>query len=403
MKKLMSQIKFIFLHPKIAFRQFSKRLSRSGFQSADPIEISNQFKYLTKIMKDEREKKDKVNKISWICLPSTAEGGGITTISRFVSFLESIGLEQEIIIYAGGKWFDIESQRKVLYNQLGISRRVNILSSTDIDRVDYAVATGWQSWGYATSVSEKSRRMVFLQDDETLFEPYGDSQILIKKLLPEFNDCISFGSWLETIALKSGVRNTGHFRAGVDEIYFNSPLPRKKQIVFYFQPEKNRRLPGLTLQVAQQLKKKLPNWSIVLFGSSGITKFESGIINLGVLNKLELSSLYRRSSIGVVFSASNASLLPLEMVSCGLHVVSNDGENVEWIDFNHEVIKFTTAEPEQIIDEIMKLVRDEHQKLRKDVTISPWEFLIKECVNDFVEKNPKSAFSEYIVKATKTI
>jgi hypothetical protein len=64
------------------------------------------------------------------------------------------------------------------------------------------------------------------------------------------------------LAVESGISHAGHFGAGVDEIYFNSPLKRKKEIIIYYQPEKSRRLPGLTIQVAQKLKKNHRHHSV---------------------------------------------------------------------------------------------------------------------------------------------
>jgi glycosyltransferase involved in cell wall biosynthesis len=51
--------------------------------------------------------------------------------------------------------------------------------------------------------------------------------------------------------------------------------------------------------------------------------------NLGVLSPRELAALYRRATVGVVFSLTNLSLVTQEMMASGLPVVELDGENVQ--------------------------------------------------------------------------
>ena len=44
-----------------------------------------------------------------------------------------------------------------------------------------------------------------------------------------------------------------------------------------------------------------------------------------------LPRLYSECDVALVVSLTNLSLLPLELMACGCPVVSNTGENVEWL------------------------------------------------------------------------
>ena len=47
----------------------------------------------------------------------------------------------------------------------------------------------------------------------------------------------------------------------------------------------------------------------------------------GVLSPINLAQLYRSSDFGCVFSGTNYSLVPLEMMACGIPVLEFDGQN----------------------------------------------------------------------------
>jgi glycosyltransferase involved in cell wall biosynthesis len=54
-------------------------------------------------------------------------------------------------------------------------------------------------------------------------------------------------------------------------------------------------------------------------------------LNAGLVSLDELPDLYSKVDAALVISSTNLSLLPLELMACGCPVVSNSGENVEWM------------------------------------------------------------------------
>ena len=68
---------------------------------------------------------------------------------------------------------------------------------------------------------------------------------------------------------------------------------------------------------------------------------------LSVLSPSKLGDLYRSCDIGCVFSGTNYSLIPIEMMASGLPILEFDGENIRST-FPRETIYLTKPAPEDI-------------------------------------------------------
>ncbi|HEX7957737.1 MAG TPA: glycosyltransferase, partial [Pyrinomonadaceae bacterium] len=104
------------------------------------------------------------------------------------------------------------------------------------------------------------------------------------------------------------------------------PAPRvKKRVVFYARHETRRRGTELGLSALALLKRRLPDTEVILFGSPELPyelPFEH--TSAGVLGERELADLYRGAAAGLSVSLTNYSLVPQEMLACGLPVVEMD-------------------------------------------------------------------------------
>ena len=123
-----------------------------------------------------------------------------------------------------------------------------------------------------------------------------------------------------------------------------------------------RRCYEIGLEVFGILNKKLPDYELILFGSNHIPYVDSiKYKNLKVLPSInDLAALYRTSTLGIVFSTTNPSLVPYEMMACGLPVVdmklehseSNYGDSIE------NAFLFSSI-PEKMAEEIILVINDE--------------------------------------------
>jgi glycosyltransferase involved in cell wall biosynthesis len=80
---------------------------------------------------------------------------------------------------------------------------------------------------------------------------------------------------------------------------------------------------------------------------------------VGVQPPRELARLYRRASVGLVFSLTTHSLVAHEMMASGLPVVELDGENVtSALGESGEVVELADRTPDSIADAVERLLDD---------------------------------------------
>lgn len=93
-------------------------------------------------------------------------------------------------------------------------------------------------------------------------------------------------------------------------------------------------------------------------------KLPNGMENLGIVPLKDLRDLYQQCDAALVLSFTNLSLVPLELMACGCPVISNKGENVEWI-LSDEIA--TLAEPtvHGIVTALLKVIDDRAGAERK--------------------------------------
>jgi glycosyltransferase involved in cell wall biosynthesis len=118
-------------------------------------------------------------------------------------------------------------------------------------------------------------------------------------------------------------------------IYFpdgrNTSRPHKK-IFFYARPATERRAFEIGVLVLAEVKKRMEDVEIVLAGAaldSYTLPFE--YTSKGIVHPDLLGALYRDCDLALVLSFTNLSLAPLELMACGVPVISNRGQNTEWL------------------------------------------------------------------------
>ena len=99
-------------------------------------------------------------------------------------------------------------------------------------------------------------------------------------------------------------------------------------IAVYARGETSRRAVELAIAGLATLFERRLDQRVVLFGSNFPPTVPFPCENVGVVPPAELAALYRRASIGLVFSLTNLSLVDQEMMAAGLPVVELDVENV---------------------------------------------------------------------------
>jgi glycosyltransferase involved in cell wall biosynthesis len=91
----------------------------------------------------------------------------------------------------------------------------------------------------------------------------------------------------------------------------------------------------------------------------------------GVITPAELATLFRECDLGIVFSATNYSLVPQDMMACGLPVVELRGENTECI-FPDGVATLVEPDPHAIATGIAALLADPAAREKQAAVARAW-------------------------------
>jgi hypothetical protein len=80
---------------------------------------------------------------------------------------------------------------------------------------------------------------------------------------------------------------------------------------------------------------------------------EFPFVNLGTLDVAQLPELYNRCAVALLLSLTSVSLLPLEVLACGVVPVVNDADNTRISLDNNPGIDFVVTSPSLMADHII--------------------------------------------------
>ncbi|MBK3398719.1 glycosyltransferase [Methylobacterium ajmalii] len=306
--------------------------------------------------------------IHWIVPSFGSPGaGGHMSIFRMVRFLETFGHRQTIWLQNAVHFRDqahAKSRIREWYQPIG--DRVNVLFLPDDTRQlsgDVLIATDcWTAFPAATAAAFQER-FYFVQDYEPAFYPAGEIQ-QIAELTYDFGfSCLAAGRWLQQLMEERGIWARAWDLAVDHDIYFPRPniaAPSQAiKIAFYARGYTPRRAVRLGIAALNDLAQRLPGIEVHLFGQDDldVSEIQFPFVNHGILSSEGLSDLYRCSDIGIVFSATNYSLVPLEMMACGLPLVELDVPSTRAV-FSGDEVSLAKPVPSAIAACIEALAKD---------------------------------------------
>jgi O-antigen biosynthesis protein len=262
-----------------------------------------------------------------IVIPQFRRGsGGHHTIADLVRGLEARGHRIELWLEdeEGRHVGESPEQTKALFDDF--FGAVSAGLRRDFDRfagADVALATGWQTVARVLRLPSASARAYLVQDHEPEF--YGTSA---ERMWAEWSfrqglHCICASPWLADLARDTYGASASSFDLGVDHEHYR-PLPthrRQDLVLAYARAVTPRRAVPLVLLAMQELHRLRPDIEIALFGEARPIDAPFPYRNLGVLDPPALAHAYASAAVGVVASLTNPSLVPTEMLACGLPVV----------------------------------------------------------------------------------
>jgi FMN phosphatase YigB (HAD superfamily) len=203
------------------------------------------------------------------------------------------------------------------------------------------------------------RGKILLMQDTEWYDDFKASQTTSKWLMDSYcldMSYITICNYLGEVLRKNFNKNPANVKSVQFEVsknYINKHISREDAVCILYQPEKKRRNPTFTLEVAKTLTEK--GIKVYLYGGAKVSS-EYGT-SLGLLTIDECVSLYNTCKIGFIVQCTNPSRIPLEMVSCGLDVVTLNTIPlpVGNLDYDKEPNVFISTRDNAVSDIISKL------------------------------------------------
>lgn len=322
--------------------------------------------------------------IHWVILEFGVGQGGHMTIFRIIRWLEIFGHRCTIWInHPGIHSSSLKAFEDITRHYQPIRSDVRFVADGFLDASgDVVIATGWQTVQIVSHAQKFKDRFYFVQDYESTFYSRGTLSILAELTYLKDLACICCGSWLEGIMRDRYGRWARHFwLAADDSIYFRSSNPRPAnrvpKIAFYGRIGTSWRAVELGLLGLQHLASQSVAFHVDLYGGDlhggrlDVSRAPFSCTLHGTLKPEELGELYRAADLGLCFSTTNYSIVPQEMMACGLPVVEIDVESTRAI-YPEGVVTFCGPQPHEIADAIGSLLRDPDRRRRQAEAAIAW-------------------------------
>lgn len=277
-----------------------------------------------------QEKKDVYHTITFVTTGIIAYDGGQTTMLHLGTLLSQEGYDVYYLSYVPQTRQEMAQNAE--FNYPSYQGTCLDMSQLDEHKSDIWIATLWES-AYVIK-NKPGYKMYFVQDYEPYFYPFGDRYQLAKKSYELGLHMVSLGPWCAKM-----IRENCQVNSPIDQINFPVNLesyPYQKRDFSRYQNKKTfdvavytkwrspRRAPINIQLTLKNCQKILANHGVKLnlhyFGTEKDAQFISGE-NLGKLTQAEMIKLYHESDFGIAPSMTNFSLVPFEMMSCGLPLI----------------------------------------------------------------------------------
>jgi glycosyltransferase involved in cell wall biosynthesis len=338
-----------------------------------------------------------VNKldIHWVLPPFGKGSGGVTTILRFVKGLEDAGHVCTIWINV----LDLHNVEKnipykdiIMNDFFPINAVVKELpEDVEVIQGDVLIATDRYTCYPVRAMNKFNKRFYFVQDQEEQFYSLGSEYFFTIETYKFGFDCLCAGKWLEKNMREKYLNWSMSWDLSVNrEIYF--PTEKKQniipRIVCYARYVTPRRAVELLLLGLDVLAEQNIEFEVDFFGwqlPPLAVKYKYK--DHGVISEVELAKLYNQGDIGVVFSATNYSLIPKEMMATGLPVVELNTESIN-LEFTDDVIVKVDPNPIDISSKLLKLLQD--KTFRNEVAQLGFDFVKNDSWEESIKKVEKT-------------
>ncbi|GHG85274.1 glycosyltransferase [Comamonas sp. JC664] len=296
---------------------------------------------------------------------------GIHTLFRFADLMQRRhGVRSDFVIYdkPGASPGDFEARVAAVFpSTVGAFR---VLSGPEglaaLPPCDLAIATYWTSAYQVLRHPRAAVRGYFVQDYEPMFFAAGTQWALAEQTYNlGFQGIFNTPGLRDYVQAQHGMGGFA-FEPAVDPALFHARRPERKgpvRVFFYGRPGNERNGFELGLAALARLKRELgaavdivtagAEWHPESYGVRGL------VTNLGVLPAERTAALYRECDVGLCFMFTrHPSYLPLEMMACGVTVVTNDNPANHWLLRDGENCLLAAPTTSSVLAQLRRAVED---------------------------------------------
>jgi glycosyltransferase involved in cell wall biosynthesis len=234
---------------------------------------------------------------------------------------------------------------------------------------DVAIATGWDTVYATLLLADCGARAYLINDHEPEFFPTSAEAIWAADTYRRGLYGISASRWLRDLLFERYGQRGTWFRLGVDTAtYHPRDVERRRDIVaVYGRASTPRRAVPLALAAAAELRRRRPGVRVVLFGEGEPPSGPVGYESVGLLPPRALAELYSEATVGLCLSLTNYSLVPQEMMACGLPCVDVAGGSAA-AEFGADGgVEVAAPQATALADAMERLIVDEELWLRRSL------------------------------------
>lgn len=227
---------------------------------------------------------------------------------------------------------------------------------------DVAVATGWDTAHPVAMLPGCGARAYLVQDHEPEFFATSAERIWAEQTYDLGLYPICASRWLRDLLAEQHGCEGAYFHLGVDhDIYHPAPDVRRRHdtVIFYARSATARRAVPLGVLALEELRMRRPTTRVVAFGQAAPLKTTFAIESLGVATPAHLAAAYSEATVGLCLSLTNYSLIPQEMMACGLPCVDLAGGCSEVVFGADGPVDLAAADPVALADAMEALLDDQ--------------------------------------------
>jgi O-antigen biosynthesis protein len=232
---------------------------------------------------------------------------------------------------------------------------------------DVAIATGWQTVHAMLETGGCRARAYVVNDHEPEFYAASTERELAADTYRHGLHCIAASPWLSDLLIERYGASSEPFQLGVDHnTYRLRAVPRRRDtVIYYARYSTPRRAVPNGLMALAELKRRRPDTRIVLFGTDEVLHASFPYEHVNVLSPPQLSTLYSEATVGLCLSLTNFSLMPKEMLACGLPCVELAGISAESIFGADGPLELASLDPNALADAMERLLVDREEWERR--------------------------------------